>query len=147
MSLPGRILLSRECRSRARSRMNRSHEHGGGERRLPSRPGASAFDGATAGSGDELSTSHDDPLKGEGELPVWVWRALAAARKVPWTRVIAAVGWLATVGKQYWDRLAPDERREVFDLLRKSKGEKSNLTTTEQDRVAALLEKIRENPG
>jgi TRAP-type C4-dicarboxylate transport system substrate-binding protein len=80
-------------------------------------------------------------------LPVWVWRALAAARKVPWTRVIAAVGWLATVGKQYWDRLAPDERREVFDLLRKSKGEKSNLTTTEQDRVAALLEKIRENPG
>jgi TRAP-type C4-dicarboxylate transport system substrate-binding protein len=66
---------------------------------------------------------------------------------VPWTRVIAAVGWLATVGKQYWDRLAPDERREVFDLLRKSKGEKSNLTTTEQDRVAALLEKIRENPG
>ena len=76
-----------------------------------------------------------------------MWRALAAARKVPWTRVIAAVGWLATVGKQYWDRLAPDERREVFDLLRKSKGEKSNLTTTEQDRVAALLEKIRENPG
>ena len=80
-------------------------------------------------------------------MPGWVLRSLAAARKVPWTRVIAAVGWLATVGRQYWDRLAPDERREVFDLFRKSKGQKSNLSGAEQDRVAALLEKIRENPG
>jgi hypothetical protein len=80
-------------------------------------------------------------------LPAWVLRALAAARKVPWTQVAAAVGWLATVGRQYWDRLAPEERREVFDLLRKSKGQKSNLSRTEQDRVAELLRKVRENPG
>ena len=77
-------------------------------------------------------------------MPVWVLRVLAAARKVPWTRVIAAVGWLATVGRKYWDRLTADERREVFDLLRKSKGQKSNLTKTEQDRVATLLKKVRE---
>jgi hypothetical protein len=79
-------------------------------------------------------------------LPVWVLRALTAARKVPWARVIAAVGWLATVGRQYWARLAPDERREVFDLLRKSKGQKSNLSRTEQDRVVALLKKVRQDP-
>jgi predicted Fe-S protein YdhL (DUF1289 family) len=66
---------------------------------------------------------------------------------VPWSQVAAAVGWLATAGRQYWDRLAPEERREVFDLLRKSKGQKSNLSRMEQDRVAALLKKIRENPG
>jgi hypothetical protein len=83
----------------------------------------------------------------EEELPAWVFRALAAARKVPWAQVAAAVGWLATVGRQYWDRLAPEERREVFDLLRKSKGQKSNLSRTEQDRVAELLRKVRENPG
>jgi hypothetical protein len=75
-----------------------------------------------------------------------VLRALTAARKVPWARVIAAVGWLATVGRQYWARLAPDERREVFDLLRKSKGQKSNLSRTEQDRVVALLKKVRQDP-
>lgn len=79
-------------------------------------------------------------------MPVWVLRVLSQARKVPWTRVIAAVGWLATVGRKYWDRLTPDERREVFDLLRKSQGQKSNLSKTDQDRVAALLKKIREGP-
>ncbi len=79
-------------------------------------------------------------------MPTWVLRTLTAARKVPWARVIAAVGWLATVGRKYWDRLAPDERREAFDLLRKSKGQKSNLSSAEQARVATLFEKIREGP-
>jgi hypothetical protein len=79
-------------------------------------------------------------------MPVWVLRVLSAAKKVPWTRVIAAVGWLATAGRKYWDRLTPDDRREVFDLLRKSKGQKSNLSQAEQNRVAALLKKIREDP-
>ena len=40
-------------------------------------------------------------------MPVWVWRALKAARRVPWTKVWAAVLWLATVGREYWDRLTP----------------------------------------
>jgi hypothetical protein len=79
-------------------------------------------------------------------MPVWVLRVLSAAKKVPWTRVIAAVGWLATAGRKHWDRLTPDDRREVFDLLRKSKGQKSNLSQAEQNRVAALLKKIREDP-
>ena len=79
-------------------------------------------------------------------MPVWVWRVLTAARKVPWARVIAAVGWLATAGRKYWDRLTPEERREVFDLLRKSRGQKSNLSKVEQDRVVSLLKKIREDP-
>jgi hypothetical protein len=81
----------------------------------------------------------------EQEMPTWVLRVLTAARRVPWTRVIAAVGWLATVGRKYWDRLTPDERREVFDLLRRSRGQKSNLSKAEQDRVAELLKKIRED--
>ena len=79
-------------------------------------------------------------------MPAWVSRALVAARKAPWAQVAAAVGWLATVGRQYWDRLAPEERREVFDLLRRSKGQKANLSRREQDRIAALLRKVRENP-
>jgi hypothetical protein len=79
-------------------------------------------------------------------MPVWVLRVLSAARKVPWTRVIAAVVWLATAGRKYWNRLTTDDRREVFDLLRKSKGQRSNLSQAEQNRVAALVKKIREDP-
>jgi predicted Fe-S protein YdhL (DUF1289 family) len=53
------------------------------------------------------------------------------------------VVWLATAGREYWNRLTPDERREVLDLVKKSKGKRSNLSQREQDRVVALLEKVR----
>ena len=35
------------------------------------------------------------------------------------------------------------ERNELLDLMRKSKGRRSNLTAKEQDRVVKLLDKIR----
>jgi hypothetical protein len=76
-------------------------------------------------------------------VPLWVTRVLAAARRVPWTKVWAAVAWLYTFGRRYWDRLTPKERQELLDLMRKSKGRRSNLTNKEQDRVVKLLEKIR----
>jgi hypothetical protein len=79
-------------------------------------------------------------------MPIWVRQALAAARKVPWRRVVAAIVWLATVGRQYWNRLTSDERRELFDLVKRSKGSRSNLSQAEQDRVVALLLKIRREP-
>lgn len=79
-------------------------------------------------------------------MPTWVLRALAAARKVPWRRVIAAIVWLNTTGRSYWNRLTPDERREVRDLAIKSKGKRSNLTGAEQDRLVALFLKIRRDP-
>jgi alkylated DNA nucleotide flippase Atl1 len=76
-------------------------------------------------------------------MPAWVLKALTAARRVPWRRVIAAVVWLATAGREYWNRLTADERRELLDLVKKSRGARSNLSQAEQDRVVALLEKIR----
>jgi hypothetical protein len=79
-------------------------------------------------------------------MPAWVRQALAAARKVPWRRVIAAIAWLATAGREYWNRLSSDERRELLDLVKRSKGSRSNLSPTEQDRVVALLLKIRSGP-
>jgi hypothetical protein len=57
--------------------------------------------------------------------------------------VAAAVIWLATVGREYWDRLTPDERRGLLDLMWKSKGRRSNLSKREQNRVLDLLDKIR----
>lgn len=79
-------------------------------------------------------------------MPTWVRQALSAAKKVPWRRVIAAIVWLTTSGREYWNRLTPDERREVRDLAVKSKGSRSNLTGTEQDRLVALFLKIRRGP-
>lgn len=79
-------------------------------------------------------------------MPPWVLQALTAARKVPWRRVIAAIAWLSTTGRQYWDRLTPDERREVRDLALKSKGRRANLTNTELGRLVDLFQKIRRDP-
>jgi len=78
-------------------------------------------------------------------MPAWVLKALFGAR-VPWGRVIAAIGWLVTRGRKYWDRLTRDERRELLGLAGKSKGRRSNLSKKEQDRVVALFKKIREDP-
>ena len=80
-------------------------------------------------------------------MPAWVLQALSAARKVPWRKVLAAIVWLATSGRKYWDRLTPDERREVRDLAVKSKGKRSNLSKSELDRLVALFQKIRREPG
>ena len=79
-------------------------------------------------------------------MPAWVLQALSAARRVPWRRVIAAIVWLNTRGREYWDRLSPDERREVRDLAVKSRGKRANLTGTDEDRLVALFLKIRRAP-
>jgi hypothetical protein len=76
-------------------------------------------------------------------MPAWVWRVLEAAQRVPWAEVWAAVLWLSTLGRKYWDRLDPKERREVLDLMMKSRGERSNLTRTEQIRLFRLFQKVR----
>jgi hypothetical protein len=79
-------------------------------------------------------------------MPAWVVQAISAVRRVPWRRVIAAIVWLNTRGREYWNRLTPDERREVWDLAIKSRGQRSNLTGAEQDRLVGLFMKVRRGP-
>jgi hypothetical protein len=76
-------------------------------------------------------------------MPTWVWMALKGARKVPWTKVMAAVMYLNVEGRKYWNRLTPDERKEVLELLVKSRGKRSNLTGADQGRLLDLFGKIR----
>ena len=76
-------------------------------------------------------------------MPVWVWRALKAARRVPWTKVWAAVLWLSTVGRESWNRLSAARPKETLDLMMKSKGSRSNLTGNEQDRLVRLFNQVR----
>jgi hypothetical protein len=79
-------------------------------------------------------------------MPAWVLQAISAVRKVPWRNVLAAIVWLNTEGRKYWNRLSPDERREVRDLALKSKGKRSNLSPEDEDRLIVLFRKIR-RPG
>jgi hypothetical protein len=79
-------------------------------------------------------------------MPAWVLQAITAVRKVPWRKVLAAIVWLNTEGRRYWNRLSPDERREVRDLALKSRGKRSNLSPEDEDRLILLFRKIR-RPG
>lgn len=76
-------------------------------------------------------------------MPNWVVQALRAAKRVPWRKVLAAILWLNTEGRRYWNRLSPEERREVRDLAVKSKGSRANLSAAEQGRLVDLFAKIR----
>jgi hypothetical protein len=80
-------------------------------------------------------------------MPTWVLKALRTGRKVPWAKVLAAIVWLNTEGRRYWNRLTPGERREVRDLALKSRGQRSNLTNAEQGRLVDLFGKIRKGEG
>ncbi len=76
-------------------------------------------------------------------MPTWVFKALRTGRKVPWAKVLAAIVWLNTEGRRYWNRLTPGERREVRDLALRSRGRRSNLSNAEQGRLVDLFGKIR----
>lgn len=79
-------------------------------------------------------------------MPTWVLKALRAGRKVPWSKVLAAIVWLNVEGRRYWNRLSPEERTEVRDLAVKSRGRRSRLTKAEQGRLVDLFAKIRTDP-
>jgi hypothetical protein len=79
-------------------------------------------------------------------MPKWVITAITSVRKVPWRKVLAAIVWLNTEGRKYWNRLSPDERREVRNLAVKSRGSRSNLTPEDEDRLLLLFRKVR-RPG
>ena len=76
-------------------------------------------------------------------MPTWVVQALRAAKRVPWRKVLAAILWLNTEGRKYWNRLSPKERKEVRDLAMKSRGTRANLSAAEQGRLVDLFARIR----
>jgi hypothetical protein len=65
---------------------------------------------------------------------------LIALRRVPWMRVWLAAQWLYRQGRNRLERnLSERERRDLLDLMRKSKGRQSNLSSREQDRLRRLV--------
>ena len=63
------------------------------------------------------------------------------ARQVGWAALYKSAMWLYGKGQQFWDNLTSAERTELGNILRKSKGRRANLSSTEIDRLKDLVRK------
>jgi hypothetical protein len=68
-------------------------------------------------------------------------RLVARGRAVPWLALYETGRLIYRHGKRAWDDLEPSERRRLGELLRKSKGRRSNLSTRERDELWSLVKK------
>ena len=68
-------------------------------------------------------------------------RLVTRVGAVNWIALYEAGRFLYKHGRERWDKLTPEERRRIGELVRKSKGRRSNLTQAERDRLWALVKK------
>ena len=69
-------------------------------------------------------------------LPAFASRFATARWRAVWTVAV----WLFKQGRDRLNRnLEPDERRDLWELMRKSKGRRANLSVREQDRFRKLV--------
>lgn len=71
-------------------------------------------------------------------LPAIAARFTTARWRVVWTVAV----WLFKQGRDRLNRnLSEPERRDLWELMRKSKGRRSNLSSREQDRFRKLVKR------
>jgi hypothetical protein len=70
-----------------------------------------------------------------------ITRLVARGRAVQWAALYQAGKLAYGHGKRMYDNLSPAERERLGQLLRKSKGRRSNLSEREQRRVWELVKK------
>jgi hypothetical protein len=63
-----------------------------------------------------------------------------ALRKLPAARLIV-LGELLVLAREHLHRLEPQERRRVFELVRRGRGRPSNLSDRDRRELARLIEK------
>ena len=68
-------------------------------------------------------------------------RLVARGRAVNWIALFLAARFVYRHGRRSWDNLSADERRSLGELIRKSKGRRSNLTKVERERMWDLVKK------
>jgi hypothetical protein len=66
---------------------------------------------------------------------------LRRGRALRWTALYEAAKLIYGHGRRLYDNLSPAERERLGQLLRKSRGRRSNLTEREQRRVFELVRK------
>ncbi len=74
-------------------------------------------------------------------------RLVSRGRAFNWLALYEVGMFLYRHGKRRWDHLSPDERRRLGELLRKSRGRRSNLSQREQDRLWELVKKAALGPA
>ena len=74
-------------------------------------------------------------------MPNLLTRTVARGRAVQWAAVYEAAKLLYRQGKRIYDNLSPAERERLGQLMRKSRGRRTNLSEREQHRVFELVRK------
>ena len=68
------------------------------------------------------------------------FRLVGVLRGIPVARLIA-IGELLLLAREHITRLKPEERRRVFELVRRGRGRPSRLSGRERRELAALIAK------
>jgi hypothetical protein len=76
-----------------------------------------------------------------------ITRGFARWKSINWIALFEAARFLYRHGKRSWDNLTPDERRSLGELVRKSKGRRSNLTEAERDRMWEMVKRAFTSGG
>ncbi len=71
-------------------------------------------------------------------LPV---RVAQLARRVRWVYVLEAARWIYAHGREGWERLSAQERRELGRLVRKTRGRPGALTPSEREELRRIVVK------
>jgi hypothetical protein len=66
---------------------------------------------------------------------------VSAARRIPWSKVLVAGQYVLRKGSAARGALSDAERKQLLDLIRKSKGLPQNLAEHERTRVRELAAK------
>ena len=77
-------------------------------------------------------------------MPVWLFRILRRVpwRRIPWQTLWAAALWAFNKGRERLEaNLNQRERTELRNLMTKSRGRRSNLTTRDEERFRKLVRK------
>lgn len=70
-----------------------------------------------------------------------VTKAVSRGRAMQWAALYEAAKFVYGHGKRMYDNLSPAERERLGQLLRKSRGRRSNLSEREQRRIWELVKK------
>lgn len=70
-----------------------------------------------------------------------IGRLVTRGRALPWLALYESAKWVYGHGKRVWDNLEPVDRERMGELIRKSKGRRSNLTQREHDELRSLVKK------
>jgi hypothetical protein len=68
-------------------------------------------------------------------------KLVARGRTVQWLALYETAKVVYGHGKRAWGNLEPDDRQKLGQLVRKSKGRRSNLSDRERDELWSLVKK------